>query len=569
MNKYFVSLLCVVLLTFSCDNFDMDLQDNPNDASVDAGDVNSIYNAVQLSFEAIQSILEDQAGEVSRMYNATSANYGAATLPNVFDFLWQAVYADFLPDVAALEALAEPAGLNIHLGSAKILEAYVLMVMVDVFGDIPFSEAGQGVADLNPGLDSGADVYAAAEALLQEALTLLATPGDIAPAYDNVYGGNADRWITLANTLLLKAAFTTGDIAGFNAIINAGDFIEDASEDFQLSYSSNRINPDSRHPKYVNMWEQGDGDYMSNYYMWLLRADKIDVDGLTELRDPRLRYYFFRKVSSSDRQPTDSYGCVLSALPDQAAKPSFWETLAGTDCLPYCYAATDGYIGRDHLNGSGIPADGAIRTAYGLYPAGGDFDANDFRNTQNNGTDGGLGQGIQPVLLSSFVDFMRAEAALAPGGQGDALAFLTSGVRKSLAKVRGFEALVPDKMASTLTVNGVESTIEELFAMSDADVEDYVTLVTRLYNEAGNDAERLDVIVKEFYIAAFGNGLEAFNMYRRTGMPANMQPPLQEGSGSFPRSFRYANSFVVPNVAVDQKTEAERVFWDAGNSDVY
>lgn len=566
-NKILILILLLTVLTFSCENFDLDLQENPNEAGVSQGDINSLYNQVQLDFQAIHFILEDQTGEVSRMYNATAPNYGAATLPSVFDGLWTLVYADFLQDVKSIEELGIEAGLNIHIGSAKILQAFVLMEMVDVFADIPFSEIGQGVAELSPKLDDGEDVYAAAEALLDDAITLLQNPGQIAPDFDNFYDGNPASWITLANTVKLRSAFLQGKTAEFNAIVEAGDIIDAEEEDFQFNYGSNRLNPDSRHPRYINQYEQADGDYMSNYYMWMLRAEKLDVDMTTELRDPRLRYYFYRKVSNSDKQPTDSYGCVLSGLPDQSFRPDEWTSVDAR--LPYCYAAADGYIGRDHLNGSGIPADGAIRTAYGLYPMAGDFDNNEFKNTQNGGTTGGLGQGILPIILSSFVDFMRAEVALSSGSE-DPKALLLSGIEKSLTKVRGFESLVSDKLASTITVNGIETTVQDAFAITDQDITDYGSLVGRLYDEAASNEERLDVIIKEFFIAAFGNGLISYNNYRRTGLPSNMEPALQPATGGdFPRSFRYPNAFVDRNTDVEQKSETELVFWDLGTSNVY
>ena len=566
-NRILIFFTVITLFTFSCDNFDLDLQENPNFPGVASGDIDAIYNNIQLEFAQIHFTLEDQTGEISRMYNATSSNYGAATLPSVFDGLWQNVYADFLPDIAALEELATPQGLNVHIGSAKILQAFVLMEMVDVFARIPFSEVGQGLDDLSPGLDEGAAVYAAADALLDEAITLLTTPGDITPAFDNFYGGDAASWITAANTIKLRAAYLAGDATTFNSIITAGDYIDTEDEDFQYNFGSQRVNPDSRHPRYVNQYEQADGDYMSNYYMWLLRVDKLETDLTTEIRDPRLRYYYFRKVNNSDRQPTDSYGCVLSGLPDQTAKPSSWDAIDPR--LPYCYGNEDGYTGRDHLNGSGIPADGAIRTAYGLYPMAGDFDANDFVNTQELGTLGGLGEGIHPLILSSFVDFMRADMTFS-GGTGDPRALMVSGVGKSLAKVRGFESLVATKMTSPVTVGGIQTTVRDAFGMTDTDVTDYEATVGRLYDEATSDAERRDVIIKEYYLAAYGNGLEAYNMYRKTGFPANMQPRLQDGTADdlFPRSLRYANAFVDRNIEVDQKTQAELVFWDPGTSNV-
>ena len=227
----------------------------------------------------------------------------------------------------ALEDVAGPAGLNIHVGTAKILEAFVLMEMVDVFGDVPFTEIGQGLDELSPQVDAGADVYAAADALLDEAIVLLSDPGDIAPAFDNFYAGDPVKWITLARTIKLRAAYLTGNTSAFNNIITAGDYIDTESEDFQYNYGTGRNLPESRHPRYVNQYEQADGDYMSNYYMWLVRGEKLEVDGITEIRDPRLRYYFYRKVNNSDKQPVDSYGCVLSDLPDQTAKPDFWNTV--------------------------------------------------------------------------------------------------------------------------------------------------------------------------------------------------------------------------------------------------
>lgn len=556
-NRIFIYVAVLVAFTFSCDNFELDLQENPNFPGVASGDVDAIYNNIQLEFEQIHSVLEDQTGEVSRMYNATSANYGAATLPVVFDGLWNSVYADFLPDIAALEAIAEPQGLNIHIGTAKILEAFVLMEMVDTFGDIPFSEIGQGLEELSPRVDPGSDVYAAADALLDEAISLLGNPGEIAPAFDNFYGGDAEKWITLANTIKLRAAYLTGNTTAFNAVISGGDYIDEADEDFQYNYGTGRNLPESRHPRYVAMYEQADGDYMSNYYMWLLRGEKLESDDLTEIQDPRLRYYFYRKVNNSDKQPVDSYGCVLSDLPDQNSKPDEWDLIDPR--IPYCYGSADGYSGRDHLNGSGIPADGAIRTAYGLYPMAGDFDNNEFKNTQNLGTTGGLGVGIAPLILSSFVDFMRADVALAAGNTAQARTLLLEAVGESIAKVRGFEGLVATKMSSPVTVSGVTQTVQEAFGMDDADIAFYEGEVGRLFD---TEPDARDVIIKEYYIAAWGNGLEAYNMYRLTGLPANMVPPLQpENAGDFPNSMRYANSFVDRNTDVSQKEESARVFW--------
>jgi hypothetical protein len=63
-------------------------------------------------------------------------------------------------------------------------------------------------------------------------------------------------------------------------------------------------------------------------------------------------------------------------------------------------------------------------------------------------------------------------------------------------------------------------------------------------------------------IAAFGNGLESYNMYRRTGMPLNMAPALNEVPGKFPLSFLYPSNSTSRNANITQKADlGEPVFW--------
>ena len=53
------------------------------------------------------------------------------------------------------------------------MKAYTIMTVVDLFGDVPYSEIGQGTNNLSPKADKGSDIYAAAEKLIDEARTIL------------------------------------------------------------------------------------------------------------------------------------------------------------------------------------------------------------------------------------------------------------------------------------------------------------------------------------------------------------------------------------------------------------
>ena len=579
-------LLFAALITFgtACENFDLDLQENPNAITPDKADVDALYNGIQLGFRDVYTSSEYTPGAAARMYHAGSFTYNALVAPATFNGLWNNAYARLFADINTLKQITDASGQTIHAGTARIMEAYTLMVLADLFDSVPYSQGLQGIDVISPAADSGAEIYAAAGKLLEDAIANLSSVDNVTPPPSDLFYGDlatGDRvaaWISLANTLKLRAALNTrlidpaASAAVFNGVLADGNFIDGASEDFQFNYGNQRLNPNSRHWMYNNHYELDDGDYLNNYYMWLLRADKLDADGNAVI-DPRIRYYFYRKVEDAAAQDPTTYSCHFSALPNKNDAGDFlshWENVDSR--LPYCIVlAGDGYSGRDHLNGEGIPPDGFVRTSYGLYPGGGQFDDSSYANTQAAGETGGRGEGILPIMLSSFVDFMRAEAALTIGTGEDAAALLESGIRASMAKTKSFESIVESTMSATRTDReGNSITIRELYSMTDEDVNDYVTYVLDAYNAAGSDAERLDIVIKEYYIAAWGNGKEAYNMYRRTGYPANMQPGLEPETGGFPYSMTLPTDYTTRNASAPQdRTIADRVFWDDGSADVY
>lgn len=160
---------------------------------------------------------------------------------------------------------------------------------------------------------------------------------------------------------------------------------------------------------------------------------------------------------------------------------------------------------------------------------------------------------------------MRAEAALTANTGEDARALLESGVKKSIEKVIGFKSLVPTTMSRTVVDRQNNSaTIEELYVPDAEDIQKYVDFVLARYDAA---SDKLDVVMKEYFIALWGNGLEAYNMYRRTGKPNNMAPALESNPGAFIRSFLYPANNVNLNSNATQKALTVQVFWDNNPAD--
>jgi hypothetical protein len=531
IKKFVFPALLILVASSSCKN---NLLDNPNLLNTKQADVNFLLNKVQLSFNDFFVDASFKGMEVTRMINFFGENYTNGFTPSSFDNMWTLAYSDLLANINTLQSLAEKNNLNYQLGIAKVLKSYVLITMVDYFGNIPYSEA-LNPDNLNPKLDSGKEIYQSAMVLLDSAIENLKGTSPLEPQ-DVYYHSQAD-WIRLANTIKLKIWIQTRLVdpsakEEIETLVADGNLINNADEDFVFQYGSNLSAPDSRDPSFANNYTNGASDYMSNYYMNLLYRDKV-------IKDPRIRYYFFRQTlqqaSSNVELP-----CLSGTKP-----------LQYTSSMPFCSISDDGYWGRDHLDNAGVPPDTKLRTIWGVYPAGGKFDADsDPREVDQNS--GGKGVGIQPIMLSSYVKFMLAEAGLTLNISGlDPRQLLQQGIEESIGKVMAFANIDP-AYGSDIT-----------FIPTQQYIDSYVKAVLDRYDSAPDNDKKLNIIVKEYFIALWGNGIEAFNTYRRTGKPDDLQYALDPNPGEFYRSFIYPGVYITRNSSAIQKTgNTQQVFWD-------
>ncbi len=324
------------------------------------------------------------------------------------------------------------------------------------------------------------------------------------------------------------------------------------SQDFSFKYGTSISSPDSRHPHYASNYTDagGVGDYIGNYFLWMVGAQKwggfVNLGG-----DPRLRYYFYRPSTDFSWANQQTAPCFAKSIFGSSNFPAWYPSVP--DETPYCVVGK-GYMGRDHGDNSGTPPDGPFRTAWGIYPAGGQFDADQAEQVTLNM--GGKGAGINPIWLSSFTSFLEDEAAIALGitTRGSARELLEKGVAASINKVIGFPAtvsVVPDPA----------------YVPTATQISNYINLVLSHYDAATTNDERLNIIMSEYYIALWGNGVEAYNNYRRTAKPDNVQIPVAvPNPGLFLRSFFYPSVYVNRNSnAAPQKNPgdvADKVFWD-------
>lgn len=560
-----LAVLVLVLGLSACESTELQILESPNALSPTQADADLFLNSIEVGLgiffdgdaRGFTTIgVSEEGAEVTRMLQMAGPTYTNAYPPSDFDTAWEQAYAEILADIRALEPIAEEQQLYTHIGISKTIEAYIVMTLVDYFGDIPYSEALLGADNTNPVLDDDAAVYDAVEDLLDEAIVQFNRNELNGASTDQFYGGDETQWIKLVNTLKLKLYLQTrlvdSSVGGkIGALLNEGNLILTEADDFQFQYSNTNANPDSRHPLFTrNFNVPADvSDYMSNSYMVRIKDEYLG-------RDPRTRYYFYRQSLNFTDDPNEAE-CITQPRP-----------LSYTPSDVFCNIG-DGYWGRDHGDNDGIPPDGGLRTTWGVYPVGGLFD--DSRGEAISGRFIGLeGAGISPIMLSSFTNFMLAEGVLTAGVTGDARAYLEAGMRASINKVIGFgerldyldDTVIPDD-SDTEDVDETQ-TVRDLYVPTTEDVDSYVNTVLAAYDNAAGDA-RLEIVINEYMKALWGNGVEAYNTYRRTGLPSNMQPTYLENPGGFINSFLYPNELVNQNSNASQKADQTvRVFWAEG-----
>ena len=550
-------ILCGGLFFASCETTELDLTQNPNALSPVDADPDFYMNSIQLSYAYLIESFGNTAGAVTRIDYMSGRDYANAYQPGSFNGRWSSAYQTIMQDIREMNVIADESGLTHHKGIGQFIEAHILMTLVDFFGDVPYTEAFQGAANLNPVADSGASVYAVALGLLDSAIAnfnsdALGEPRWTSTVTDPFYDGDWTAWTKAANTLKMNAYMNTrnvdgSSVANFNAIVASGNYIATTADDMQFKWGTLAVQPDSRHPRYrSNYTSTGGGAYMSNSLMDYMRGGPdggYSIGAGEFYADPRIMFYYHRQTNPTPGIDGDANEEVLECGLQNA--PAHY---AG-----YVFCANpQGWWGRDHGNDNGIPPDGFLRTLAGVYPAGGKLDDWSYGG-QTDGA-GNAGNGITPILLASWQDFLIAEAELVSGDEVAAKNAMFVGIQKSMDKVLNFYPRT-ERFDAIMDIyfGGLAFVQNQFYA--------------RISDEWDAAANVMDVLGMQSFVAQYGNGLGAYNFYRRTGFPTTLQPNIEPNPGGFIRSFYYPGDHANNNSNISQKSGVtEPVFWDNGGA---
>ena len=303
------ALIAVLTVTAGCRENYLDINDNPNQVTTatptlvlpDA--LASTGRYVQTSFEFLNLWMG---------YWNWSGNYSISTSDKNYQFtagfandIWDDAYLN-LKNYAYIDQQGATLKQPLLQGMAKIMKAYHFQILVDTYGNIPYTQALQGVTTAQPTYDDAKTVYEdlfkqidAGLALFVEADKLAAQGGTVLKpgANDILFKGNIAKWRRFANTLKLRMLLRQSEKTDRAAFIQSQLAIITASGfGYLLSGENAALNPGyansagQQNPFYGTFGYQINGQPVENYNVF--RGNKYAINFYQSTNDTRLRAYY-------------------------------------------------------------------------------------------------------------------------------------------------------------------------------------------------------------------------------------------------------------------------------------
>jgi Starch-binding associating with outer membrane len=191
------------------------------------------------------------------------------------------------------QAKVDPKNINI-LSIARIMKALQMSIITDLYGDVPYSEAGQGFLTTNfsPKYDAQKDIYANLLSELSDAGAALSASANNPGTADFVYGGDVTKWKHFANSLMLRLAMRMQKVDAASAQSWAkkaldGGVMTSNAETFAVKYASDggtaSINSNS-----YNLGEADAPGHRNEVFKGSIQWSKTLINMMKARNDPRI-----------------------------------------------------------------------------------------------------------------------------------------------------------------------------------------------------------------------------------------------------------------------------------------
>ncbi|MFZ6013539.1 MAG: SusD/RagB family nutrient-binding outer membrane lipoprotein [Bacteroidota bacterium] len=513
-----IAVLLVVLFTATnCADDLKELNVDPTSAGAEAFNPNFLLSAAQLRYTG-SADFSYETWRAQLIYCSTMIQHFSTTLGywggdkytvnTAYNFAYfERAYDEqvkFVVD-AYETSKNKPQYANLHQ-IIRIWKATVFMRITDLYGDIPYFDAGQGYYKriFTPKYDTQEAIYTDLIKELKEASAAL-DPAKDKPTGDMIYGGDVAKWQRFANSMLIRAG---SRLVKINPSL-AQSTVEAAAAGSMTSIADNAFvihDPTGGRPtvnRISQVFESNGGERAQ------VKWSKTFIDFLKNNNDPRLAVVADIPPVGGNGNPDYAYGTLGDSDPAKAiGMPNGYNLAApvpitGEPNFP-------GAVGTDNLGKYSRPRAYLLKLNSPTY-----------------------------VLTYGESQLLLAEAKKRGWNvPGTAAEHYNAGVRAAMETLKQYDA------AATI---------------SSAAIDAY--LAAHPYD----DANGLEQINTQYWAATILNDYEAFANWRRTGFPVlvPVNHPNGNTGGVIPRRMLYPIS-----EAANNKTNYEEAVARMGGSDL-
>ncbi len=530
-NKlYLIALAGVLMGTTACNDY-MDINESPDRIAVSNLTPNFVLpGAISNSYYVQARRLNLFGGIMMNSVAGNSYSYGTPFVdeysPNITSAFYADVWDQLFRQISNFQFIidySDPSGqYSQYKAIAKVMKAYYVQTLTDLWGDMPYSEAFKRELNLTPKYDKGEDIYKASIADIENAIQLIdGKKGDVPASADIVFKGSMAKWKAFANTLklryLVRMSNVTGDMATYRdqklATLQGASFV-DADVTVNPGYSQSS---DAQQNPWMNYYVYTSSGARPQNWTLVVPSEHISIalNGNKE-NDTREVYQKFKNIIDGRR------GRMF--------------TLVGGNVEGVRQGATPGQPGAASGRTVSRTGDGLIIGSQTITAT--DPEGRKAELIQKGSSKAGV------LMTKAEAEFLLAEAALRyPSVVSNAQGHFQDGIRASYNYLGANVDVVTNPNTTPVTTRKAA----EIYI-------DAVNLVPKL-GWTGSDQNKIEAIMTQKWIALTGiNPEQSYFDYTRTGYPVTPLPtislyPVKPNRLLYPNSEYQSNTNNVPSMA--------------------
>ena len=293
-NIIYIALVMVGFSITGCKKTFLDINQNPNSAT-ESSITPDLALAAQLAGSAARNAASYDVLNRWMGYWSASGSYSPSTVEwsynitnDSYSGIWNNAYYA-VGQYKTIEGKAAELDWKFYQGIAQIMQAYEVSTLVDIYGDMPYSQAWNLSEFLRPAYDDDETIYKDLMVKINSGLALIKSAGSDKNigSIDVMFKGDKTMWAKFANTLKLRLLIHTSEVTTFNPSTEIAAIVAEGSG-FLGNGVGAMVQPgytnDKPNPYYASHLHTTNGNEADNYN----RANNFSLDLMKNLND--LRY---------------------------------------------------------------------------------------------------------------------------------------------------------------------------------------------------------------------------------------------------------------------------------------